>query len=52
MKARLRAAAAASQRLRLHLLAFKERFAGLIPKCAEFYLPNKAQADDGLALAA
>jgi len=52
MKARLRAAAAASQRLRLHLLAFKERFAGLIPKWAEFYLPNKAQADDGLALAA
>jgi Transposase DDE domain/Transposase domain (DUF772) len=52
MKARLRAAAAASQRLRLHLLAFKERFAGLIPKSAGFSLPNQAQADDGLALPA
>lgn len=52
MKARLRAAAAASQRLRLHFLAFKERFTGLIPKWAEFPLPNQARADNGLALAA
>jgi len=52
IKARLRAAAAASERLRLNFLAFKERFAGLIPKWAEVSLPNQAQADDGLALAA
>jgi hypothetical protein len=52
MKARLRAAAAASERLRLNFLAFKERFAGLIPKWVEFSLPNQAHADDGLALAA
>lgn len=52
MKARLRAAAAASQRLRLNFLAFKERLAGLIPKWAEFSLPNQARADNGLALAA
>jgi len=52
IKARLRAAAAQSQRLRLNLLAFKEQLTGLIPKWAEFSLPNQAQADDGLALAA
>ena len=52
IKARLRAAAAASERLRLNFLAFKERFAGLIPKWAEVPLPNQTQADDGLALAA
>jgi hypothetical protein len=52
IKARLRAAAANSERLRLNFLAFKERFAGLIPKWAEFSLPHQAQADDGLALAA
>jgi hypothetical protein len=52
IKARLRAAAATSERLRLNFLAFKERFAGLIPKWAEFSLPHQAQADDGLALAA
>jgi hypothetical protein len=52
IKARLRAAAAAPERLRLNFLAFKERFAGLIPKWAEVSLPNQAQADDGLALAA
>jgi hypothetical protein len=33
-------------------LAFKERFAGLIPKWVEFSLPNQAYADDGLELAA
>jgi len=54
MKAQLRAAEAASQRLRLNFLAFKEQFAGLIGNRAWFSLPesDQAQADDGLAWAA
>jgi len=51
MKARLRAAAAASQPLRAFFLSFKEQFAGLIGNRAWFSLPEPAQADDGLAWA-
>jgi hypothetical protein len=52
MKARLRAAAVPSQRLRLHFLAFEERYAGLITKWSGFSLSGRAHADDGLLLAA
>jgi len=52
IKARLRAAAAISQPLRVHFLSFKERIVGLIGNWDGFSLPAQAQAYDGLALAA
>ena len=51
IKARLRAAAL-SHPLRVHFLSFKERIVGLIGNWDGFSLPDQAQADDGLPLAA